>query len=176
MARSADPRSLAPREPAAVVVGEETDVDQTEAARATWADFERQSPELASDVRGRFAANLHHVLGTIRADGSPRLSGTEVRIADGEVTLGMMPQSRKLADVGRDPRVELHCAPLEEDLARGDAKLSGVLVEMDAPAGGVPGSYFRLLIGLASLVRVEGDELVFTTWRPERGERTIRRR
>lgn len=149
---------------------------ETEGPHATWEQFERQAPELASDIRGRFAANLHHILGTIRADGSPRLSGTEVRIAGGELTLGMMPQSRKLSDVRRDPRVEIHCAPLEEDLARGDAKLSGVLIEMDSPAADVPGSYFRLLIGLASLVRVEDDQLAFTTWRPNRGKQTIRRR
>lgn len=94
---------------------------ETEGPHATWEQLKRQAPELASDIRGRFAANLHHILGTIRADGSPRLSGTEVRIASGELTLGMMPQSRKLSDVRRDPPVEIHCAPLEEDLARGDA-------------------------------------------------------
>lgn len=104
------------------------------------------------------------------------MSGTEVRIGDDQVTVGMMPGSRKLDDVRRDPRVELHSAPLEEDLAEGDAKLAGRLVPMDGPAGGVPGSHFRLAIELASLVRVEGDELVIVTWRPGDRVRTVRRR
>lgn len=145
-------------------------------AETGWAAFETGAPDLAARVRERFAANLHHVIGTVRANGSPRLSGTEVRIEDGDVTVGMMPRSRKLADVRRDPRVEIHSAPLEEDLAGGDAKLAGALVEFPAPEGGVPGSYFRLDLELVSLVQVDGDELVFTTWRPGRGVTTTRRR
>ncbi|MBW3562440.1 MAG: pyridoxamine 5-phosphate oxidase [Actinobacteria bacterium] len=145
-------------------------------AETGWAAFEADAPDLAERVRERFAANLHHIIGTVRADGSPRLSGTEVRIGDGDVTVGMMPGSRKLADVQRDPRVEIHSAPLEEDLASGDAKLAGALVELPAPEDGVPGSYFRVDLGLVSLVQVDGDELAFTTWRPGRGVRTTRRR
>ena len=145
-------------------------------AETGWAVFETEAPDLADRVRGRFAANLHHIIGTIRTDGSPRLSGTEVRIEDGDVTVGMMPRSRKLADVQRDPRVEIHSAPLEEDLAGGDAKLGGALVGLPAPQGGVPGSYFRLDLELVSLVQVDGDELVFTTWRPGQGVTTTRRR
>lgn len=150
--------------------------DGDDGAHATWADLLEASPELAERLAARFTANLHHVIGTIREDGAPRLSGTEVTIADGRVTVGMMPDSRKLADVRRDPRVEVHSAPLDDDLAHGDAKLAGVLVAIPEPDGGVPGSYFELRIRVASLVRVEGDELMFTVWRPDRGSRTIRRR
>lgn len=150
--------------------------DGGEGVGAAWADLLEDSSELAERIAARFAANLHHVLGTVREDGAPRLSGTEVRIAEGRVTFGMMPGSRKLADVRRDPRVEVHSAPTDDDLAHGDAKLAGVLVAVTEPDGGVPGSYFELRIRLASLVRVEGDELVFTVWRPDRGSRTIRRR
>lgn len=143
---------------------------------ATWAEFAEDAPELADRIRARFSANLHHVIGTIRADGAPRLSGTEVEIGDDDVTIGMMPRSRKLEDVRRDQRVELHSAPLEEDLADGDAKLAGTLTEVPAPEGGVPGTYLRLDIELASLVQVVGDELVLTTWRPGRATRETRRR
>lgn len=150
--------------------------DDGDGAGGTWADLVEDSPELAERIAARFAANLHHVLGTIRADGAPRLSGTEVTIAEGRVTVGMMPGSRKLADVRRDPRVEVHSAPIDDDLADGDAKLAGILAAIPEPDGGVPGSYFEVRIRSASLVRVEGDELVFTVWRPDRGSRTIRRR
>ncbi len=44
----------------------------------TWAHLAREAPDLAARVRASFDANLHHVLGTVRASGSPRLSGTEV--------------------------------------------------------------------------------------------------
>lgn len=143
-------------------------------APAPWHVFEQAEPELAAAVRNRFEANLHHVLGTIRPDGSPRLSGTEVRIEHGEVTIGMMPGSQKLGDVLRDPRVELHSAPLEAELTAGDAKLAGSLVE-HGPTHETSGTSYRLRIALASLVRVEADQLLFTTWRPGRGVREIRR-
>jgi hypothetical protein len=147
------------------------------AADRSWAAFATQAPTLAAAVRARFAANLHHVLGTVRPDGSPRLSGTEVRIDDHRVTIGMMPASRKLADVQRDPRIELHSAPLEHDLAEGDAKLTGRLVPVPPPEADHPdGHFFEVALELVSLVRVADDELVVTTWRPGRGLRETRRR
>lgn len=143
---------------------------------ATWATFAADAPDLAERVRGRFAAHRHHILGTVRPDGSPRLSGTEVAFDDDELTVGMMPESRKLADVRRDARVELHSAPLEEDLAEGDAKVAGTLIANAAPDAGPDGAYFRMAIDLVSLVQVEGDELVLTSWRPGRGLDTVRRK
>jgi hypothetical protein len=140
-----------------------------------WRSFADEAPALAGVIESRFAAHLHHVIGTIRADGAPRLSGTEVHVADGQLRIGMMPDAHKLADVLRDPRVEVHSAPIEVDLASGDAKVAGRLRPSGSPPGGQPGSMFDLDIERVSLVRVDGDELEFTTWRPGRGVRTIRR-
>lgn len=140
----------------------------------TWVALRHDEPELAEAVRAAFTANVHHVLGTIRPDGSPRLSGTEVEVGADAVTIGMMPGSRKLADVHRDPRVEIHSAPLDEKLRHGDAKLRG-RVRPNGPTTGPPGSSFVVEIELVSLVRVEGDELVLDVWRPGDGRRTIRR-
>lgn len=130
-------------------------------------------PELAADVRARFGASPHHVLATVRASGAPRLSGTEVRIDDRAVSLGMMPGSHKLADVRRDPRVELHSAPLEHDLAAGDAKLAGRLVDVTDGEGTQNGASFELAVELVSLVRVDKGRLVFSTWRAGHGPREI---
>src|SRR5262252_6462470 len=89
---------------------------------ASWAEFEHQAPELATAVQGRFGAHLHSVLGTIRADGSPRLTGLEAPIKHGELWLAMMPDSRKAADLRRDPRFALHSTP-QTELVEGDAKV-----------------------------------------------------
>lgn len=137
---------------------------------APWSQLEREAPELATAIRARFEANPHHVLGTVRPTGAPRLSGTEVVFKEGELTVGMMSGSRKLADVRRDPRVELHSAPLEADLAAGDAKLAGMLVETHASAGEA-GAFFALAITTASLVAVQQDALQFRIWQPGRGVR-----
>ena len=143
----------------------------------SWAAFADDVPEFAERVRERFAANLHHIIGTVRTDGSPRLSGTEIDIGTTAITLGMMPGSRKLEDVRRDPRVEVHSAPLEDDLAHGDAKLTGRLLERTQPPAGHPdASSFELLLERVSLVRVADDQLVLTTWDPVRGQREQRRR
>ena len=147
------------------------------APAARWEAILDDAPDLARRVRERFTANRHHVIGTVRADGAPRLSGTEVRIEPTGVSLGMMAGSRKLADVRRDPRVELHSAPLEEGLTDGDARLTGRLVERDEALPEHPDAgHFELLVERVVLVRVEGDELVVTTWDPVAGEREHRRR
>jgi len=131
-----------------------------------WREFSTAAPDLASRVANRFGANLHHVLGTIRADGSPRLSGTEVEITSEHLKLGMMPEARKRSDVDNDPRVEVHSAPIEDKLGSGDAKVSGVLRPLDE-AGDI--SSFAVFITNVSLVRVDHDELVFDIWSPSRG-------
>lgn len=41
-----------------------------------WAAFEKAEPEFAEAVRARFAQFPHHVLATLRKDGSPRLTGS----------------------------------------------------------------------------------------------------
>ena len=38
-------------------------------------------------------------LATLRRDGSPRISGTEAHIVDGQIVLGMMPGSMKARDL-----------------------------------------------------------------------------
>ena len=140
----------------------------------SWTTLHVDAPDLADAIIARFGANLHHILGTIRADGSVRLSGTEVTIDKEHVGVGMMPDSHKLSDVRRDPRVELHSAPLEDDLSGGDAKLAGVLIE-SGETEGQPGVAFTLEVSRASLVRVTGDQLEFTTWSPSTGLRVRRR-
>jgi hypothetical protein len=141
----------------------------------TWAEAVAAAPELTSAIAQRFAQHKHHIIGTIRADRSPRLSGSEVQFSDSRVTVGMMPNSRKLADLEHDRRVEVHCAPLDTELNLGDAKLSGELVllsELTEPAG----YEFELRISRMSLVTVEADDLVIKMWSPENGTRQVRRK
>lgn len=140
----------------------------------SWTTLCSDTPELAQAITSRFTANLHHILGTIRPDGSVRLSGTEVTIDPDHVGLAMMPHSHKLNDVRRDPRVELHSAPLDAHLSRGDAKLVGVLIETGETEG-QPRAAFILDVTKASLVRVIGDQLEFTTWSPSSGLRILHR-
>ena len=51
------------------------------------------------------------MLGTLRADGSPRISPCEVDLVDGRLCFGMMWQSHKALDLLRDPRLAVHSVP-----------------------------------------------------------------
>ena len=91
----------------------------------TWNDVATEAPELAERVQQRFAATGLGFLATLRSDGSPRISGIEPLIAGGELWLGMMPESRKAADLRRDPRLALHAASADKEVREGDAKVAG---------------------------------------------------
>jgi hypothetical protein len=161
----------------------------TTTTTASWTRFAEEAPELADAIAGRFASHLHHVLATLRRDGAPRCSGTEVIFGDGQLWLGMMPGSRKALDLRRDARFALHSAPVETDLLAGDAKLAGLGSEVTDPAVaravftatghgdvGDDALLFRLELTDASLVRVEGDHLVIDSWHPGGPARRTTRR
>lgn len=142
---------------------------------ATWLEFSADAPELADRVRTLFSAGLNKTIATLRRDGSPRISGSELEFGELNITLGMMPGSVKLRDVQRDPRVAIHSPtlqPADGELGDwpGDAKLSGRLVPIDPPtADALPGAYFALDITEVVVISVEGDLLVVESWHPGRG-------
>src|SRR3954454_20027769 len=117
---------------------------------ARWQDIEKDAPEFAERVRSRFAAGTNKTLATLRKDGSPRISGTELKFEDGEVTFGSMDASRKLADVRRDPRIAVHSPTLEPpsnpEEWLGEAKMSGRAVEIPPPGEDAQdgAGYFRI--------------------------------
>jgi hypothetical protein len=76
----------------------------------SWQLFAAAAPDLAEVAQEQFGPGRVAVVGTIRADGSPRISNIEPRIVEGELYLGMMWQSRKALDLLRDPRLLLRNA------------------------------------------------------------------
>jgi len=145
-----------------------------------WADVRREAPDLAAVVQAIFESGTNKTMATVRADGSPRISGTELELGE-EVTLGMMPGSMKLLDVLRDPRVAIHSPTIEPptELARwvGDAKLAGRLVEIPRPPEGLPGAYFALDVTEMVHTRMDeaGERLVVTSWHEGRGTEQVAR-
>ncbi|MGB2693985.1 MAG: pyridoxamine 5'-phosphate oxidase family protein [Dehalococcoidia bacterium] len=88
-----------------------------------WSEFEAAAPDLAARGRERFEATGLALVGTIRKDGTPRISPLEPLIADGELYLGMMWQSRKALDLLRDPRCVVHSTVSKPDASEGEFKL-----------------------------------------------------
>jgi hypothetical protein len=147
----------------------------------TWGEIEDAVPEFAGRVRALFAARRHHTLATLRADGSPRISGIETVVADGELTFGSMPGARKGADLRRDPRFALHSAtvdPVEGAEAQwpGEAKIAGRAVAAE-PGEGQEGDLFRA--DIAEVVHTHLDDaatqLVVEWWTPAHGLRRVER-
>jgi len=98
-----------------------------------WSEFEALAPELGAFGRERLAATGIVLLGTIRADGWPRISPCEAYIVDGELLLGMMPGSKKVLDLLRDARLTVATPQADRDAAAGDLKLYGYGVAVTEP-------------------------------------------
>ena len=149
----------------------------------TWAEFASAEPALAENVRRCFDIRKHKTLATLRADGSPRISGIEVEFANGQVYLGMMPTSVKLRDLERDPRLALH-SPTEDPPEGapqewpGESKIAGRAVPADASGLEVDGAG-RFAVDISEVVFTHlndaGDRLVIESWRQDRGLRTVER-
>ncbi len=148
---------------------------------ATWSEVEAAEPAFAARVRALLDAHKHKTIATLRADGSPRISGIEVEFADGELTFGSMPDARKGADLRRDPRFALHSASVapaegQETTWQGDAKVAGVAL----PAGlveGMEGELFKADLREVVLTSLtpDGTALRIESWTPSRGLRRVER-
>lgn len=158
---------------------------------ASWAGFEAAEPRFARTVRERLDAGIHKTIATLRADGSPRISGIETFFAEGELWFGSMPGARKAADLRRDPRFALHGASADPPDWGGDAKLSGRARELTEPRarlrifrsrGADPPSpdsqLFRADIADVVLVGLNDarDRLLIDHWHEGRGLERIERR
>lgn len=144
---------------------------------ATWAEFEAAEPDFASRVRTLMASRKHLTMATLRRDGSPRISGTEIEFAGGQLQVGSMPGAVKVLDLRRDARVAIH-GPTEDPPAgeragwKGEAKVAGVAIEVDS---GSDARRFVLDIREAVITRLNeaGNRLVVESWVASRGYRRI---
>jgi hypothetical protein len=145
----------------------------------TWAEFEAAEPEFASRVRALMASRKHLTMATLRRDGSPRISGTEVEFAGGQLQIGSMSEAVKALDLRRNPRVAIHGPtddpPLGEPAGwKGEAKVAGMAVEVES---GSAAHRFLIDIQEAVITRLNegGDRLVIESWAPGRGYRRVER-
>jgi hypothetical protein len=147
-----------------------------------WRDVEQAEPKFAQRVQALFDAHRHKTLATLRADGSPRISGIETAFEDGELVLGSMPNARKGADLRRDPRFALHSAtvdPVEGAEAQwpGEAKISGRVIAGGLITEGPEGDRFQADIAevVHTHLNAAATLLVIEWWTPARGLRKVER-
>jgi hypothetical protein len=160
----------------------------------TWNEFAEAAPRIAAIFRRRHAAtgNLC-MLATLRSDGFPRISPMEPRIFEGQLWLAGMPNTTKFADLHRDPRFCLHTATVDTQVKDGDAKLWGVVVDVQDTAlhqrfaealyeetgfdlrGREFRPFYAANIASASSVETGGDHLDITVWKRGEPERVVRK-
>lgn len=156
---------------------------------ASWREIEAEAPDLAALARGFLDAYVHKTLATLRRDGSPRISGSEVIFADGELWLGSMWESLKARDLQRDPRFALHSGSPDPDAGwSGDAKLAGRAEEitdderrtaiLGGKGGPGPSHVFRCEITELVVVSLPDppELLVIESWHEGRGTTRLERR
>jgi hypothetical protein len=158
----------------------------------TWKELTEHAPRIATVFTRRHAAtgNLC-MLATLRSDGFPRISPIEPRIFEDRLWIAGMPDTLKFRDLARDPRFCLHTATVDTHLADGDAKLWGVVEDvqdgalhrrfaealfeetgMDLRGQTFDHLYAADLTG-ASAIEVDDGRLAITIWKPGEPERVV---
>jgi len=160
----------------------------------SWHEFRQRAPHIAEIFERRHTAtgNLCF-LGTIRKDGSPRVSAMEPRIFEGELWIVGMPGTRKFADLARDARFEVHTATVDTQVTDGDAKVAGTIHHVDDVElqqrwlqdmfertgydlrGKVFTQFYAADITSASAVEVAGEHLDITVWKVGAPEYVVRK-
>lgn len=152
--------------------------DEPDRAGHTWGEFEAGAPELAAAAREQFERYGLALVGTLRKDGSPRISCVEPCIVDGRLYLGMMWRSRKAVDLLRDPRLVLHNAICTNRGDEVEISIHGRAVEVDdaevrrafADAlerttwDDLPFHLFAVEIESAGLIKYERGEQLVKVW------------
>jgi Pyridoxamine 5'-phosphate oxidase len=161
----------------------------------TWKEFTEAAPRIAAIFTRRHAAagNLC-MLATLRSDGFPRISPMEPRVLEGQLWLVGMPDTTKFRDLGRDPRFCLHTATMDTQVRDGDAKLWGVVeniqdkplhqrfatalfeeIGLDLRGQEFDPFYAADLVGASAVEIVDGDHMDITIWKPGEPERVVRK-
>ena len=152
-----------------------------------WDEFVTRCPDIAQKGEERLRRNELLLIGSLRKDGSPRISPCEPDFVDGELMLGMMWQSRKALDLLRDPRCVVHSCVSDRMGSEGEFKLYGRAVEVrdatrrqryretvKARIDWEPAepNYHLFAVDIDSAAFVTfADEHYALSWRPERGLR-----
>lgn len=160
----------------------------------TFKEFARGAPRIAAIfIRRHVATGNLCLLGTLRSDGYPRVSPMEPRIFEDQLWLVGMPGTTKFKDLSRDPRFCLHTATVDTEVKDGDAKLWGLVNDVQDMAmhqrfatalfeetgfdlrGREFDHFYAADLTGASAVEAGSGHLDITVWKPGEPERVIRK-
>jgi hypothetical protein len=142
-----------------------------------WREMELGAPEIARLGRERLSTARLAMLGTIRRDGSPRISPVEPYVLNGGLLVGAMTWSAKAADLRRDPRYVLHSVVISPDSGEGELKLHGRAVAAGPAlrAQAAEAWWAALPPDKAIVLVLVIAQALFVSWDLERGVMTVHR-
>ena len=136
-----------------------------------WADLELQQPRFGALGRDKLQRPGVVLVGTIRRDGSPRISPVEPVSWAGDLWLSMGLGTMKARALFRDPRVLIHSVVTSRDGGDGEFKVRGRAIPVDEPrlAGQVAEVITEELgwhpeVGKFHLFRIDVDDVTFIHW------------
>lgn len=143
----------------------------------SWGDLERAAPEIAELGKERLEQTGVALLGTLRKDGSPRVSPVEPFLTREHLLFGTMSWSSKTRDLLRDPRCVLHSAVTGPDSGEGELKLYGRAVEAGDPIrkSCQEGWWLDQPPEAATVFALSIEQATFISWDLEHGQITLRR-
>jgi len=153
-------------------------------AEMNWSEFKSAAPDLAETAEKLFDRAGAILIGSLRRDGSPRISPVEHLLAGTELYLGMMPESFKAQDLLRDPRCTIHNIISDKNAVEDEFKLHGIAKNVQDAAErqlycdelkkkigwspeGMPFHLFAVDIKTAALFQTADDQMarVVKRWR-----------
>jgi hypothetical protein len=162
--------------------------NQSVDAGVTWRNLNAGAPELARRGRERLETTRIALIGTLRRDGSPRISPIEPFFCEDELVFGAMAWSLKVRDLQRDARCIVHSAVTGPNAGEPELRLYGRAEAADerlrrecagwwADQPAEAAWVFTVRLDAATLLEwdYEASEMLVRRWSPERGYRESRR-
>lgn len=157
-----------------------------------WTHLEAAAPELAASGQALIESFGFVFVGTIRSNGTPRISPCEAHLVGGQLMVVMIPGTWKARDVLHDPRVVLQTPITNASNPGGELKLWGrarrvddgdqretTAARFEAVSGWRPHpSWLFLVIEIESVALMEWQrgEVLLTRWTSTVGLRPPERR
>jgi len=137
-----------------------------------WSEFQAAAPSFAGAARARLEGTHIALLGTIRTDGSPRISPIEPYFTASHLLFGSMARSAKAHDLERDRRCTLHSAISDPNAGEPEFKLHGTAIDVDEAAP--PDAWWLSHPpDMARVFALDVEEAVWISWQLERGEMAV---
>ncbi|HLG78000.1 MAG TPA: pyridoxamine 5'-phosphate oxidase family protein [Ktedonobacteraceae bacterium] len=144
-----------------------------------WANLEAAAPILAAQGRELIEHFRFVLVGTMRRDGTPRISPVEARLVQGHLMLVMIPDTLKARDLLRDSRILVNSPITHPGDPNREFKLREATARViEATSGWRPPDgwhFFALDIEEAVFLAWQNGLLDLTRWIRNRGLDSIRR-